>query len=136
MAGQIGKRSKDIVSKSTPNYLRISPLGVHVSLQFNELHLAIIRTVLHCQIKRMSKQPYLNIILSEIWKPACELIAWPLNTSYIATGIKVRKFLLAGCKTRDMGQPGSSQLNLNQFQFFLRSTNMLTQLIHKLTFPL
>ena len=32
---------------------RISPLGVHVCLQFNEFHLAIVRTVFHCQVKKV-----------------------------------------------------------------------------------
>jgi len=45
---------------------RICPLGFHISLQFNEFHLEIIRTVFHSQIKGLSKQFQFDFILSEI----------------------------------------------------------------------
>ena len=51
MTGQIGKISTNIeFVKVHQAIFRISLLGVPVSLQFNEFHLAIIRTVFHCQI--------------------------------------------------------------------------------------
>ena len=57
MTGRVGKPSTNIeFVKFHQATFRISPLGVHVSLQLNEFHLAI-----HCQVKWMDKHPYFNL---------------------------------------------------------------------------
>ena len=61
--GHIGKLSIDMeFVKVQQTILGISPLGVHVSLHFNEFHLAIVRTVIDYQVKRMSRQLYFNLV--------------------------------------------------------------------------
>ena len=137
MTGQIGKLFTHIqFVKVYQTVFRIFPLGVHANLQFNKFHLAIVRTVFYCQIKRLSKQFEFNLILSEIWKSVCKLSPQLLYTSFIVSAIQIRKFQFSGCKTCEIGQCGSTKLSLENFQFLLKSTNMLKQLIHKLTFPL
>ena len=52
MTGQIVKPSTNIeLVKVHQTIFKISHLGVHVSLHFIEFHLAIVRTVFHCQNK-------------------------------------------------------------------------------------
>ena len=137
MMGQIGKHFIRIkFVKVYQTVFGIFPLGVHVSLQFNEFYLAILRTVFHCQIKRLSKQFQLNFVFSEILKSVWKLIPQLLYTSSIFSPIQVRKFQFPGCKTHEIGQCDSTQLNLEKFQFFLKSANMPKQLNYELTFPL
>ena len=57
----------------------------------------------------MSKQLYFNLISSELWIAACELIAWQLNTYCIVGGIKISKFHLPVSKTREIGQIAYAQ---------------------------
>ena len=66
LMGQVRKPSTDVAFYKTIQAIKKSHLGVYVSLQFSEFHLAIVRTVFHCQIKRMSKQLYFNLISSEL----------------------------------------------------------------------
>ena len=55
MTGQTGTLSTSLEFVDVHKTIhRLSPLGVHVTLQFNEFHLVIGKTVLHCQIKWMS----------------------------------------------------------------------------------
>ena len=48
---------------------RIFSLGVHVSLQFNEFHLAIIRTVFHC--KSIGRANNFTLISSRLNSETC-----------------------------------------------------------------
>ena len=123
MTGQIGKLFTHIeFVKVYQTVFRIFPLGVHASLQFNNFHLAIVRTVFYCQIKRLSKQFEL---ISFCLKSVCKLSTQLLYTNFIVSAIQIRKFQFSGCKTCEMGQCGSTQLSLENFQFLLKSTNML-----------
>ena len=69
--------------KINQTVFRIFPLGFYISLQFNEFHLEIIRTVYHYQIKGLSKQLQFDFVLSEICKSVCKLITQLLYTSPI-----------------------------------------------------
>ena len=112
------------------NVFRIFPLGVHISLQFNEFHLAIFRIVFNCQIKRLCKQFQFNCILSEIWKSVCKLITQLLRTTFIFSAIQIRKFQFPAFKSHEMGQCSYTQQKPEMFQFLLKSTNMIKQMMH------
>ena len=105
MTGQIGILFTHIeFVEIYQTVFRIFPLGIHISMLFNEFHLEIIRTVFHYQIKGLSKQLQFtcivmqeliklqfNFILSEICKSVCKLITQLLHTSSIVSVILERK---------------------------------------------
>ena len=135
MMGQIGILFTHIeFVKIYQAVFRIFPHGFHIILQFNELHLEIIRTVFHYQIKGLSKQLQFYLIFSEICKSVCKLITQVLYTSFIVSAIQIRKFQFPCCKTSEMRQMLLYLTEPEKVQFLFKSTNMLKHLIHKLAF--
>ena len=63
MMGKIGKLPTSIELEKVHQAIFIY---FNVCLQFNEFHLAIVRTFIHCQIKGMSKQLYFNLTSSDL----------------------------------------------------------------------